>query len=358
VLCRIFVFNYSFDTVSIPVKRPKSDPDALVVFPPEGLCEGGSMVAVHLKEVMSHASVRILESLEKQLRLCEEARARSGIPGNIQLSTLHDDIELTNENDPFTQQSNKTTVNAVPWANRKQTAIKKRLHERLRKWMGDLCLQVCSPVDAIEHFAASINEARVTGKSVSAGDLLWLAGALEGFIAATLIMFKLNLPVEEILSREIRVLMLSQSSSTGFEEEPVSVAAKVMMLTEERATEALSLYSRNIIFCAFEVECSLRCARAQEYNTTLDKERKVLALLDSICMSIRNSICVFVQVLEYVMRAASVPGLNSQQQIECVIEGGMICRRMGLNRKYALLLFVATVMSADCENVPLAYALV
>jgi hypothetical protein len=353
VISRIFVFNYTFEPGSLPIQKPRSDPDSLVVFPPEGLCEGGSMVrilqnisnmhlnasrlyrqvAVHLKEVMSHASVRILESLERQTRICEDARAKSTIPAGVQLSTLHDEIELTNDNDIPSQSSRSVSTN-IPWTTRKQTAVKKRLHERLRKWMGDLCLQVCSPIDALEHYSASINEARVTGKSISAGDLLWLAGALEGFISAMLLLHKLNLPVEEILSRELRVLMLNQNNLT--EEEPPSLAAKVMMLMEERAVEALSLYSRNIIFCAFEVECSLRLARAQEFNTTLEKERKVL---------------------EYVMRAASVPGLNSQQQIECVLEGGLICRRMGLNRKYALLLFVAAVMSADCENAQLAYAL-
>ena len=58
------------------------------------------------------------------------------------------------------------------------------------------------------------------------------------------------------------------------------------------------------------------------------------------------------------MRAASVPGLNTQQQIECVLEGGLICRRMGLKRKYALLLYVAALMSAENENAQLAYALV
>lgn len=42
VICRIFVFNYAFE-ISPPPSRP-SDPASLVIFPPDGECEGGSMV--------------------------------------------------------------------------------------------------------------------------------------------------------------------------------------------------------------------------------------------------------------------------------------------------------------------------
>ena len=46
--------------------------------------------------------------------------------------------------------------------------------------MGDLCLQVCSPVDAIHQYTAAVTESRATL------DLLWLASALEGYAAAVL----------------------------------------------------------------------------------------------------------------------------------------------------------------------------
>jgi len=58
------------------------------------------------------------------------------------------------------------------------------------------------------------------------------------------------------------------------------------------------------------------------------------------------------------MKASSVPGLNAQQHIECTLEGGLICHRMGMQRKYALFLYVAALMCADSENYDVAHALV
>lgn len=45
ILRRVFVFNYTFDVIpgSIPAAPPKSlsdDPNSMVIFPPEGICEG------------------------------------------------------------------------------------------------------------------------------------------------------------------------------------------------------------------------------------------------------------------------------------------------------------------------------
>lgn len=58
------------------------------------------------------------------------------------------------------------------------------------------------------------------------------------------------------------------------------------------------------------------------------------------------------------MRAVTVPGLNSQQQLEVVLEGGIRCHRLGLWRKYALFMYIAAIMSAENENFGVAHALV
>ena len=54
VLCRVFVFNNSFEIASTPLKGIKSDPESLVIFPPEGECEGGSMVCSHSTSVLGN----------------------------------------------------------------------------------------------------------------------------------------------------------------------------------------------------------------------------------------------------------------------------------------------------------------
>lgn len=147
IICRVFVFNYSFDLATFALTGLKNDSNSVVIFPPDGDCEGGSMVAVHLQEVMGHASVRIIESLESQLKLCEDYRNKGTVPSDLSLSTFHDDIEEVIDSDStslpsFSTGSSKQFVPQKSFLGKRQNS-KRRVLERLRKWMGDLCLQVC-----------------------------------------------------------------------------------------------------------------------------------------------------------------------------------------------------------------------
>ncbi len=58
------------------------------------------------------------------------------------------------------------------------------------------------------------------------------------------------------------------------------------------------------------------------------------------------------------MRASSLPGLSVQQQIDCTLEGALLCHRLGLKRKYAFLLYVVALLSAESENTAVAHYLV
>lgn len=40
---------------------------------------------------MSHAAVKIITSIERQIELCEEARLKNAMPVSLILSTTHDD---------------------------------------------------------------------------------------------------------------------------------------------------------------------------------------------------------------------------------------------------------------------------
>lgn len=139
---RLFVFNFTFDVVDGTARQPpkglRSDPNSLVIFPPEGNCEGGSMVDVHLHEVMCHASVQVITSLEKQMELCEDARARNDLPSGLALSTIHDELEEHNLNLHVGKDS--VTVRGL------KKLFRRKPSGRIRKWMGDLSLQVCGCV--------------------------------------------------------------------------------------------------------------------------------------------------------------------------------------------------------------------
>lgn len=297
-----------------------ADPDLLVIFPPEGDCEGGSMVEFHFKIVMCNAAVNLILHLEKQMEICEEARVKNVIPNEIALVTLHDD------RDDIVLGKDGNATSATSAKNKK--AFKKKPAGRIRKWMGDLCMQVGSPVDAVEHYVSAITECR------SLGDHLWLAGALDGYASAILMLKTMNINLEDIIGKDLKTVNLPVRDET---EDTLPDIEKVYLLAEERANEAISVYSSSVVLRILEVECCLRLALMFEMAEPFyDREQRVV---------------------EYVMRAAAVPGLNTQQQIECTLEGALICYRMGLVRKYALFLYIAALMTAESGNYEMADAL-
>ena len=135
---------------------------------------------------------------------------------------------------------------------------------------------MCSPVDAIEHFTQAIAECR------SLNDQLWLAGALEGYATAILLLLKLKIPYDEVLAREIKHFNSSSSNSSSSSLSSISGTGsssnssssvmyqgnsdtfKLLRMAEERVSEALSVYSRHVVYCGLEVECTLRVARMFE----------------------------------------------------------------------------------------------
>lgn len=144
ILRRLFVFNFAFDVpvgMAPPVPPPglKDDPNSLIIFPPDGFIENGdgtviSMVDAHLKEVMSHSTVKIITSLEKQMEICEEHRQRNTISTYIPLSTIYDDIGSKDLLSGLA--GNPKDPNSI------RNAYKKKPHGRAHKWMGDLSMQV------------------------------------------------------------------------------------------------------------------------------------------------------------------------------------------------------------------------
>ena len=329
VLKRILVFNYSFEPVegALPLAPSPlaSDPQSLVVLPPDGACEGGSMVEVHLQEVLTDAIMRVLLTLEAQMVLCNEAKAKNISPPNMQFATIYDDIDDAS--------AAAGTKDAKAKKQQQLLAIKKKPGGRIRKWMGDLCMQACSPLDALEHYTNAIADCRALG------DSMWLASALEGYVASIVLLQKLGLNPDEHIGKELKLItsnVLLMENPSG-EPAMLSDSAKVLHLLEERANEALTIYSRNVVHCVLEVELTLRLARLHESDSSLEREQRVM---------------------HYVLRAAAVPGLNPQQQTECTLEGALICRRLGMKRKYAFLLYVAALMTAESDNMVAAHSLV
>jgi len=189
----------------------------------------------------------------------------------------------------------------------------------------------------LEHYSASIIECRTLSET------LWLGGALEGYASALLLLIQLQpalqLPIEDVLGRELRSALTADGLVISDSEGQLTVDAleKIYCIAEDRINEAAAIYSTNSIYCLMEVECLLRAAKMLESSPfPATREGRVLAFL---------------------MRAMSVPGLNGQQQLDCVLEAAVSCSRLGLRRKHALFLFIAALMSVEAENLPIALAL-
>lgn len=174
----------------IALLRPLSDdPESLILCPTEGDSKEMltverkehssssavlSVVESRLKSMLANIAVIVFESLQKEMRVCEGSRFAGSFPPWLitamkrPRSKPSDDDEASSANPSLNNSSGLMIL------------TKKVLSGRLRKFMGDLCLQVCSPVDAIHQYTAAVTESRASL------DLLWLASALEGYAAAVL----------------------------------------------------------------------------------------------------------------------------------------------------------------------------
>lgn len=101
---------------------------------------------------------------------------------------------------------------------------------------------------------------------------MWLAGSLEGSVAAMLAMLNLGSEAEAellLLVKDIKALIANGTVSSN--------TAAVVRISEDRCVEALSLYSKNIAWCVMEAGCCLSLAKIHEMlNTSMsEKQQKV-----------------------------------------------------------------------------------
>ena len=126
------------------LKEPIStDPDSIIILPPDGLCEGGSMIDVYIYEVVSNSSLKIIMSLDQQMSICENARMKNISPSSmIPLWTPYDDIDSNNNNNSNSNSNNNNNTNNNEDILKWKANLKRKSLGRTRKWMGDLSLQV------------------------------------------------------------------------------------------------------------------------------------------------------------------------------------------------------------------------
>ena len=171
---------------------------------------------------------------------------------------------------------------------------------------------------------------------------MWLAGALEGYAAAVLLAIKLGLPLEEVLAKDLKAVGPEGGSKGPAGAKECTHVVKALLVAQEKAAEAIRLYSRSVVFCGLEVECALRVAKMQEMigvdvrrHRWYGREQRAWA---------------------YVLHAMRCgPQCAATDRVRH--RGALICKCLQLRRKYAFLLYVAALMCAESDNTAMAHAL-
>lgn len=204
----MIVFNYEYGlTLSpsktkkaedLPILRPlRDDSESLIICPSEGgnnetcLLKNAkaydpspsgpvSVVESKLKAMLGNIALKVFDSLQKEMTNCEDARAAGTFPQWLLTATRRVRSKAIDEPNSIASGVGVGVGVASAQTNVAVPNTKKLQAGRLRKFMGDLSMQVCSPIDALSHYSAAIADGR------QCSDSLWLAGSLEGYAAAVL----------------------------------------------------------------------------------------------------------------------------------------------------------------------------
>jgi len=322
---KLFLFNFDPQHAFVP-QGSADDPSCLVFMPPTPPPGSGpaykaalQRVHVHVQEILSSAALSVLAALEKQMAACDDARAKGVSPAaldpRLSLATFLDDLD-DKELDTMTQQqqrgrsssslallagsplTNTSPTKAVEREKEREKGFKKKPLGRTRKWQGDLCLQACCPLDALECFSSAISECRALADST------WLAGALEGYTAAIMQLILLNLPLVESLGKDLKNFNPRVADSSGPSPTPgltnywdpmvtrasdetnhggppvasgsfgggganAAALGKTLALAEDRALEALGIYARYPPCALLEAALAMRLARLHARHVQL-----------------------------------------------------------------------------------------
>ena len=399
------VFNHDTSLLAAGNKAGKplvlkplpDDPQSLEICPPEGECNGRSLIETYLRTVMTHAAAKIFGVFLREMQSCEECKNQQTFPRWLATAMKMGGVKRS----PSSQTASREATGNGGVDDKKIGPIldKQVLAGRLRKFMGDLCLQVCSPVDALGHYVAAVAACKTHT------DTLWHAGALEGYAAAVLTFLDQSpaMPLlEDTLGKDVKTMLKAKKkkksvagrvfgvggsmlstvvraaagamddtgadnppTSSAHEQEEESMELKAVRLAHEKCIEALAVYSAfrgdggdgksaeegkgpvsaDVRLAYREAGCALRLAEMlEEIGSGLEA---------GSTPSDRHQL-----ISDYVMRAISVPGMSPYQRVEITARGALVFRRAGLKRKYALLLYMAALMSAESGKTHTAHILI
>eukprot|EP01084_Bolivina_argentea_P180314 311520_1 len=320
---RVFVFDHNFEAGSIPGFNASQH----VVLPPapEGLepLQEATIMERFIAEPLYDVAVNLIHGYDTIIKYCSlvftpssshppvKGIAKSMLPS---LSTSLDKFTIDND-----------SGRGVGFFENMNVKRDKQCMSRLRKYMGDISLLAGSPEDATYFYDSALLELKT--------DHVWLASALEGSAAAFCSIKDPDHPISvspELSSFISKVVTSSSSSGPGStysgtaevgSEKGALIRGSLDTLSRtvvERCLSSLKCMSEKKELKMLELELRFKLARFHLSNGTVD------AAIDCL------------------LRAQDIHLSNPRYEVERAMEAAVLCHDMGLRRKAAFFLHIAS----------------
>ena len=426
VVHKMFLFNFPFeDKTGVRLNLAAIPAEILEVFPTLLSSEQHSraLMQAHCSEVLGNVAVKIILALDDQMTVCEKittvsassssslsgqssplaflrsptkavssssnakesgrGRASLGTPPPLRMgydasndssvSTLLDDQlspvkGVTRDSSPEQLLEFHTDSTHGMDGGSKHAKVYRR--GRVRKWMGDLCLQVCSPLDAIFHYSLSLTALRSTGVQLEGeeGSIIWQAWALEGIASGLLLAEQCDLSREDIEAAFKEAASLGNDSGSSRHKSPlqklsgspqphedvfVEEVPDVLMAAERRLEESMRMYGKRMYLLENKVAALLRLGALQviksnrahrkggQEERTNDDDIDADVAQDEDDAHMKVVVEARTRVLKCGMRAYVVASQSHLPIYHTCVEASLLCDRAQLHRKAAFFLLLA-----------------
>lgn len=280
---KIFLFNFPFDLPGADDKLSVTafPDDELVVFPPVAASTPQlDILQAHAAEFLGDLAVRLLLGLDEQVRLLERSLDKETAAATplqflkAPLTLLKGDSEGPRFSFGVFKSSKarSSASDSVPESSGEglEAGFDPTLEEgdstllrkgKLLKWMGDVSLRVCSPLDALHRYAHSLGILRshsLSEQEQERGAMLH-GLALEGVSASLGLAHECGITQEEVIAvcRSFEDLMGKSSSKSNANEWE---ASSTLDLAVKFLEDALQLYRKRPGLAAMRVASFVKLA--------------------------------------------------------------------------------------------------
>lgn len=372
VLQKIFLFNYPFDEqagVQSKLNIGAFPADMLEIFPPASMQE---ILRAHCAELLGNVAVKLVLALDDQMSHCE---ASTGVAvasaalsplslltvspfkskAKVEMESPKNIKPLKPTRSPLPGDEGGVDVEEAPKAvqgveaalvdfhthcasssSSSRRHLQSFKHGRVRKWMGDLCMQVCSPLDALAEYTLSlaILKSAAVQSEGEEESVVWQAWAHEGIASSILLASDRGLADIEIQDIVEPVEKTKTPTKRSVEErfDPLATA-------EKHLEEALQLYGKRPHLIQAKVASLCKLAAFVAFKTL-----KADAAEEPTADEYRT------RVAKCVTRAYIVASRGGVLSAHDCREHAALCSSVGLHRKAQLFRFQAEDIMMRAES--------